>query len=874
MDMDTRRAAGQGRPQWLLNRGIHRGRQGMMVRDGRHARGPAWVGGLLLVGCLVPAAARCDDVLVSATSASNEAIEDVADDDTLEFDVGMLRQRGLDPGLADYFSRGTRFAPGKQSVALVVNTQRRGNADATFDADGTLCFDAALLDVAGLKLPPASSPGGELACDDFMRAYPATAIDLDPGTRTVSLLVPGESRKEGKEGVVGYQRGGVAGLFNYSVMGTRSDGRGGASTYVAAITEAGFNAGDWIFRSRQSFTRSAQGSNWDTTQSFAQRTFAQQKMVVQLGELDMVNPVMPGMAFTGMQLLPEAALQVSDGPVITGIAQSTARVEVRQRDILLYATVVEAGQFTLSGLPPLSAFTDVVVSVVEADGSEHGFTVPAVALSGLVRPRSGYTFSAGQVRNIELAPGRQPWLASASWSGALGGWGTGSVGMMLAQDYTAVGSSAFVGWDHGTSINPYAVVSHAREAGGTAGGWQAGISVQQSLGSQLSLNAAVAAQSRDYRELIDMMSVAADGGTRAHYREQANVALGWTSKWLGAISAGYSRATVFDGQPTSRATLSWGKNYRWATVSLNAEQDLGRRDRPDDDKTTVQGDNYRVYLSVSVPMGGRRRGRVSAQHDRSGERVGVSVSDSLDNSLSYRVAVDRDSSSGRTDGSLSAAWLPRYLQMSASHSRSTTGNSSTSMLFSGGLAAHSQGLTLSPYPIQDTFGIIALHDKVAGVEVDTPYGPVWTDFRGKAVVAQLSPFVTTMVEVEPESLPRNMTLDNGMLSLEAGRGAVARFAFDTRYSRRIQLLPKRPDGTALPRGTAAFRENDDLAGVVTAGGSLFVLDAVPGETLELHLPDESVCTLSYTLDDDEDTTVTIASATVPCIPATAREVSP
>lgn len=826
----------------------------------RHVR--PWARGMFLFGCLLAPALRCH------AQVAEEEGTDTGDgaEEELEFDTAMLRQRGLDPKLAEYFSRGARFAPGPQTVSLVVNTQRRGDAPAVFDADGKLCMDAALLQHAGLKPPSASGPDGTLACDDFVRAWPATHIELDPSTRTVLLLVPGESRIEGKEGVAGFQRGGVAALLNYSVMGTRSDGSGGASTYVAAMSEAGFNAGDWIFRSRQNYTKSQGKAAWDITQSYAQRTFAQQKMVVQLGELDMFSPVLPGAPITGIQLLPEAALQVPDGPAITGIAESNARVEVWQRDVRVYATVVEAGRFTLTQLPPLSALTDVEVKVIEADGREHGFTVPAVALAGLVRPQSGYSFSAGQVRTVDVAPGRQPWVVGASWSGAMGGWGTGSVALMAAQDFTAVGSSLFTSWDSGTSLSPYAVLSRARDTEGRLAGWHAGLGVQQSLGTQLSLSAAVAMQSRDYREVLDVLSAASGDTLRARYREQANVALSWSTPWLGSISAGYSRATVFDGRPTSRASLSWGRNFRWATVSLNAERDLAQRDLQRNEGDTVEGDAYRVYLSVGVPLGGRRRARATVQHDRTGERTGVSMSDSLGETFSYRVGADRDSSSGRSNQSATAAWLPRYLQMSGAYSRSSTGTSSSSMMVAGGIAIHGKGVTVSPYPIQDTFGIVALGTRLAGVEIDTPYGPVWTDLWGKAVVAQLTPYVSSRVEVSQESLPRDMTLDNGVVLLEAGRGAVARIAMDTRYSRRLQLLPKLPDGSPLPRGTSAFRDNGDLAGMVTAGGSLFVRDAVDGESLEMHLPDERVCTLRYALPEKEDENVTIASATVPCTP--------
>ncbi|MDP1189067.1 fimbria/pilus outer membrane usher protein, partial [Klebsiella pneumoniae] len=54
----------------------------------------------------------------------------------------------------------------------------------------------------------------------------------------------------------------------------------------------------------------------------------------------------------------------------------------------------------------------------------------------------------------------------------------------------------------------------------------------------------------------------------------------------------------------------------------------------------------------------------------------------------------------------------------------------------GGVVAHATGITLSPYRIEDTFGVASVGD-IAGARITTPQGPVWTDPWGSAVIAGL-----------------------------------------------------------------------------------------------------------------------------------------
>ncbi|TPD72648.1 hypothetical protein FJP69_01875 [Stenotrophomonas maltophilia] len=74
--------------------------------------------------------------------------------------------------------------------------------------------------------------------------------------------------------------------------------------------------GDWIVRSRQSLSRYGNGpSRFDQIEAYAQRTLIGSKQVLQLGELSVSNPLLSGAPITGMQLLPEEALQQGSSSV-------------------------------------------------------------------------------------------------------------------------------------------------------------------------------------------------------------------------------------------------------------------------------------------------------------------------------------------------------------------------------------------------------------------------------------------------------------------------------------------------------------------------------------------------------------------------------
>jgi len=763
------------------------------------------------------------------------------------FDAQTLQQRGIDPQLASLLLAAPRYAAGQHTVSLRVNGQRRGRLAVNFDQQGNLCFDRALLDAANL-VPPGETEG----CHDFLARYPQTLVEPDPATLTVSLVVPTDALRPVQQDISGYETGGFAGLLNYDLSGFYNRFGDDASRFGSANTEVGFNAGDWIVRSRQVQTWQDGLSRSTHLQAYAQRTFASYQAVLQAGQINLYNPVLSGAQITGVQVLTEHALQEQgQGALIQGIANSPAQVEVRQNGALIHSTVVPAGPFALTDVRRLNTRSDVEVTVKESVGGERRFTVPA-AMLGLGLPAPGYSVAAGRVRNVGDAEGEDPWVISGGWTGALHPQLTLGTGVLAASQYRSVGAS--LGWlpwlDSQIQLSTQVSNSQAREK---VSGVQTDLSWSQRLGEQWSISAANSWRSIGYRELEESTYTRDDSNRDSRYRDQQSLNLGWSHPQLGAFSAGVSRSANFAGDSSSRALASWGTSIGAVSLSASAEWQMGGRQQQDN----------AVYLNISVPLGESRRLRSWVRNSGGENRTGLGITEQIDDQLSYRVSAEHDSSDHQVETTLGISALPRYSQLDVSYSRSDAERSSYQGGARGGVVLHGDGVTFSPYPVRDTFALVSVGD-MSGIKLSTPSGPVWTDWQGQAVVPQVAAYGRSPVEVQTRSLPRNADINNGLAMVSAGRGAVERVKFGVGLTRRLLLTVSTDQGAPLPAGASVSSANGEFITLVQDGSQVFLPNVLGQSTLWITTPQGRRCQLRYSLPEKADPSVYFETAPARC----------
>ncbi|RKS18648.1 outer membrane usher protein FimD/PapC [Pseudomonas sp. WPR_5_2] len=766
------------------------------------------------------------------------------------FDKNTLLQRGIDPALATSLMQAPRFTAGRHPVTLSVNGQRRGRVDVAFNREGALCFDRPLLDAANLNVPDQML--GDGPCHDFLAASPQTVIDPDPSNLALSLIVPTDAIRPVTRDFSGYQTGGIAGMLNYDVTGLHSQYGDQSSRYASANTELGFNAGDWIVRSRQVQTWQDDVSRTTHIAAYAQRTFASVEAVLQAGQINLYNPVLAGTQITGVQVLNEQALQIEgQSAVIEGIANSQAQVEVRQNGSLIHSTVVPAGPFALTNVRRLNTRSDVEVTIKEADGSQRSFTIPA-AMLGIGLPAPGYSLGAGRVRNIGDEQGSDPWVISAGWSGAIHPQVLFSAGMTGAEDYRAAGAG--LGFLPSSDTQVQSTLTGADASGRQSSqGLQADLSLSHRLSERWAFNAGSSYRTLGYRELEDAVFDNTTDDSKSRYRDQQSAGLSWSHPWLGAFSGGFSQSNSFDGQNSSRALASWGTNIRGVSVSATAEWQVSGANRNDDS----------VYVNLSIPLGENRRARTWVRSSDGDHRSGVGLSEQINDQLAYRVGVEHDTRDRQVQTTAGVSMLPRYTQLDLNYTRSDADRSSYQASARGGAVLHGGGLTLSPYPVSDTFALLSVGD-MGAIKVSTPSGPVWTDWQGQAVVPQVSAYGRSPVEVDTKSLPRNADISNGLAVISAGRGAVDRVEFGVTMTRRVLLKVTTANGAPLRRGASVNTEDGDFVTLVQEGGLVFLPNVLDTRALWISAPGLERCELRFELPADADTNAYYETAPAKC----------
>lgn len=770
------------------------------------------------------------------------------------FDPQTLAQRGIDPELANLLLDAPRYTAGRHAVNLSVNGQRRGRVDVVFDRQGALCFDRALLDAGDLKIPgDAPAPS---ACQGFVADYPQTVIEQDPAGLNLALVVPTDALRPAVRDISGYRTGGFAGLLNYDLTGLHTAFGDDTSRFASANTEVGFNAGDWIVRSRQVQTWQDKVSRTAHLDAYAQRTFAAQHAVVQAGQLTLYNPVLAGTQITGAQVMTETALQdQSQGATINGIANSPAQVEIRQNGTLIHSTVVPAGPFALTDVRRLNSRSDVEVTVRESLGDERRFSVPA-AMLGLGLPAPGYSVAAGRVRQIGDGAGAEPWVVSAGWNGALHPQVSLGGGALVADAYRSVGMTlGWLAWQD--SQLQFSAQAAEASRNGNERGVQTDLSWSQRFNERWAVTTSGSWRSLDYRDLeASTYTRYTRDQERSRYRDQQSLTASWAHPWLGAFSAGVSRSASYAGYSSSRALASWGTSVGGVSISASAEWQVGGRQ---------QNDNS-VYLNVSLPLGENRRARAWARNTGGEHRIGAGLSEQLNDQLSYRVGVERDSRDREVETSLGVSALPWYSQLDFNYTRADDQRSSYQGGARGGVVVHGDGVTFSPYPVRDTFAVVSVGD-MAGVKVTTPSGPVWTDWQGQAVVPQLNAYGRSPVEVHTRSLPRNADISNGLAVISAGRGAVDNVQFGVSLTRRVLLDVTRADGQPLPRGATVSTADGEFVTLVQEGSQVFLPDVLDTRPLWVKAPGQARCRLDFVLPKDGDPDVYFETAPARCQPS-------
>jgi len=824
----------------------------------------------------------------SGAGPSADANAAAADAMDASFDRSMLSGAGQNTTDLSRFERGNFVPSGSYSVDLYLNDSPIGRSNVRFtaasaDASATPCVTRALLDTLGLHPADLSAQTtadltNDNICVAMSAVVPGASMTFEMSDLRLDTSVPQAYLGQMARGYVDpkYWDSGVnAGLLNYNFNSYRTSNQGLAQTSSYLGLNAGLNLGRWHLRNNSSLswqsgigdTRSTH--RWQNISTYAQRDLPGIGAQLTVGDSWTSGEIFDSVGLRGVQIatddrmLPQSVRGYA--PTVRGIADSNAKVAVRQNGMLIYQTTVAPGPFTINDLYATGYGGDFEVSVTEANGRVHTFSVPFASVPQLLRPgATRFSLAAGQLRDesIEHKPGVVQATMQRGFSNLL----TGYAGIVGSQGYAAV----LLGSALNTRYGAFAMdmtAAHTKIPGlDVLSGQSVRLSYSKIL-AQTGTSLTVAA----YRYSTSGYLALGDAVRARDYARRG----------LPVFASGPARPLTIDGVPVSglltpeqQAALA-GIDYRDNLVpngvdrqrnnfTLTLSQRLGVRggslyingsardywNRAGTDTQVQLGYNnsfgrvnYNLSASRERDLFGRSDNRYMANitiplgsgshqpmltgglaRDSNGgmqEQATLSGTAGTDDRFSYGATAthdngDNNSGTKGSTGNINAGYRGSFAQLNAGFGAGN-GYSQSSLGVNGAVVAHPGGVTFGQ-SLGDTVVIVEAPN-AAGARIGNAAG-VRVDHAGYALVPYVTPYTLNTINIDPTGLSLDVQLDNTSVQVAPRAGAVAMVKFKSESGHFVLIQARLRDGKTLPFGAEVDDAQGATVGVVGQAGQI------------------------------------------------------
>lgn len=522
---------------------------------------------------------------------------------------------------------------------------------------------------------------------------------------------------------------------------------------------------------------------------------------------------------TSEQMLPDS--QRGYAPVVRGIAQSNARVQIRQNSALIYETTVPPGEFAINDIYPSGYGGDLSVTVTESDGRETHFMVPYASVSEMIRPGSyRYSLLLGTLRNQNVS--YTPKVFQATVQYGINNWLTGYSGLLGNGDYLA----GLMGGAIGTPVGAFALdATGAHFDDGISA--QNGISVRASYSKFISTTnstisvAAYRFSSSGYldlsnaTQLVDLHQKENNAWEGLSDRPQNRLSLTLNQR-LGENGGNvYTSGYVENYWNRQGSEVQYQVGYSNHYRSINFGVSLNRAKTPRYAET-------QYLLSFSLPLGqGSHTPYVNSYTTRSDE--GISTQLALSgvlgerDQIDYNVGVTRENN-GDSAGNLAGSYRFRNTQLKASYAKSQNYRSYTAGM-NGSIVMLSDALVASPYA-GDTLAVVQAKG-AAGAAIEGYPGVIIND-TGYALVPYLTPYRINKIAINPSGMPLDVELETSVKQVVPRAGAIVRVNYPTKQGKAVLIHAQLPNGETLPFGASVKTEDGRDVGVVAQGGQMYI----------------------------------------------------
>jgi outer membrane usher protein len=757
----------------------------------------------------------------------------------VKFNTAFIQGSDQPPELTEFLSANS-LLPGTYRVDIFVNRALSGRRDVVFSShslNGRIepCLTLEMLQALGLdpdRLQAGSAAKDGQACFDLPGRVEFARVEYQPNALRLNISVPQRMMQRSARGYVPadlWDEGEPVGFVNYAFNAARRTHQRQDSEQYYLSLRNGVNLGAWRLRNESSLVY---GDNQDyrfrSNRTYLQRDISSLHSQFTLGETFTDSQIFDSVRFRGVGLssddgmLPDS--ERTYAPVIRGIAETNALVEVRQNGFLLYSGNVSPGPFEINDIYPSGSNGDLQVTVIEADGRRHSFTqayasLPIMVPAGAFR----YSLAVGQVDNAN-DNSQTPTFASAALIYGLSERITGFGGLQLAEDYRAGNIGA--GFNTGLGALSADLTQSTSDTDQQS---HVGHSLRLRYANTLdatSTTLAVAGyrysteQFRTLNEHVEAtdLRLRRSFNGRAKDRLELNITQA-LPEHSGSLSLTASEQRYWnESGKTRQFYLAYNAGWRTLNYSLSLEnnRESGSSGQSDSDS--------RIALSLTMPLGSSASAsRVSFNgvRDSSGEynaQLGLNGQMLDDRSSFYSVQAGHDSSSG-SFGSGQLNTIRPYGRFEAGYSQGRD-YEALSLGASGSVLVHGGGMNFGQ-SLGETFALVQVPN-VAGAGL-TSFSNVKTADNGYAVLPYAQPYRINWISLDTRQLGADVELDNAVTQIVPRRGAMPVVRFKAATGRRVQFELVQADGSRVPLGASVEDAEGKVLAVVDPTGRALVL---------------------------------------------------
>ena len=768
-----------------------------------------------------------------------------------QFQSGFMRQTQTHPSDAGAFaltalSRGHDLGPGQYWVAIQVNLRYFGERELAFELSPegdrlTPCLSSGLLDELGVRLDSLADPALlQASCIDLAAAIPGAELDFDPSKLVLSISIPQIAMRRTVAGYVDpahWDYGINAAFINYQVSAQQGTSRYGGNNHSDDVyLNSGINLGPWRLRGNQSMRQDERGQRvWSRAYTYAQRDLPGTNANLTLGETFSGGDVFRSVPFKGalissdIDMLPDTMQGYA--PIIRGVAQSRAKLEVLQNGYPIYSTYVSAGPYEIDDLSTVGGNGELEIVLTEADGQVRRFTQNYATIGNLLR-EGVWRYSAAVGRYNAANDLDDPLF----WQGTLAMgtvWNSTLYGGLMTSEYYRAGTLGLARDLGGFGALALDVTRSDAEIQTTDSQRVQGVSYALKYGKSFSTRtnlrfAGYRYSTEGYRDFDEAVRERSHSSTfLGSRRSRLEASLYQSVGERSALGLTLAKQDYWRSHQEQRQ-FQFNFNTQWRNVSYNAyaSQSL----------SNTHGTDRQFGLSISLPVDFGRPGSATFDVHNDGNRYSQRASlggNADDNRLNYRVSLSNDGNRQQA-GALTVGYQAPFGTLGAGLTQGSDYRS-TSVNASGAVLLHADGLSVGPY-LGETSALLEVPD-IGGVEVVNATG-VKTDRHGYALVPYLRPYRSNQIELQTDQVGPEVEIDNGVTQVVPRRGAVVKATFASRKVSRLVITARTATGQLLPFGAQVSDAQGSVLGTVGQAGQMLLSTHTQPQILEVHWGEE------------------------------------